>query len=752
MKRFAAPLLAAAVMAACSDNPTTSVATPPLEIPQATQSLAPVNAPLSAPIPGHYIVVFKNSVLNPTAMASSISMQHQGAIEHTYTTAIKGVALALTAAEASAMRADPNVAFVEQDQTAQLQSLQASAPWGLDRIDQHALPLSTTYVANANGTGVTAYVIDTGINYSNVDFGGRAVLGIDEVTPGGPADDCFGHGTGVASVLGGTTYGVAKNIRIVSIRVADCAGNISTSRVLAGIDWISKHLSLPAVANLSMTLTLSSALTQAMTTSIATGVVYVVAAGNNANDACSASPANVPNALTVAASNSVDQFASWSSFGPCVDINAPGEGISMAWVGSTTATHSGTGTSWASPHVAGVAALYLQAHPTATAAQVRSALVSNATTNALRSVPANTPNLLVYSGFISAGNQPPVASFTTNCSALSCSMDASTSTTTGSATYAWTFGDGATASGKTTSHSYASPGTYAVTLTVTDANGTNSKTSSMTVSATNQAPVARFTASCPTLTCTFNASTSTDNIGIVSYNWTWGDGRSETHSSPISNNSYVRTGTYVVTLKVTDGGGLTNSMTTSVLVPSASSNTAPAATMSAPSNNATFVQGASVAFAGNATDVQDGVLSGSSLTWASSLDGQIGTGTSFSTSNLSVGTHVITLTAHDAQGATGTVTRSITVTPQSSNQAPVARFTWTCSAAGSLHCAVNGSSSTDDVGVVSYTWAWGNGKSETHAGSSSGNTWTTGGTYNVTLTVTDGSGLTNSVTHSVVVQ
>jgi subtilisin family serine protease len=748
MKRFAALGFAAAIMAACSDNPSSPSATTTLAISPANRS----SGPLGTPIPGHYIVVFENNGLSVASMAASIAAQHQSTIEHTYSTALRGVALPLTAAEANAMRADPNVAFVEQDQVVTLTSVtETNAPWGIDRTDQRALPLNATYVANADGTGVTAYMIDSGINYANPEFGGRAVMGIDLITAGGTATDCHGHGTGTASLVGGARYGVAKNIRLVAVRVSDCNGSaIQTSTVLAAVDWVTANRVLPAVANMSLIVPASSALNLAVANSIASGVVYAVAAGNNTDDACQYSPASAPGAITVGATNSVDSFASWSSFGSCVAINAPGENITMAWCCTNTSTKTSSGTSFATPHVAGTAALYLQAHPTATTTQVRSALLANATVNTLTSVPANTPNLLNYSGFISVAT-PPVAKFTSSCTTLTCSVDASGSTAQSSATYGWTFGDGSSGSGKTASHPYAAPGTYTVKLTVTDANGTSSTTKVVTAAAANQPPVARFTVTCPTLACTFDASTSSDDIGVVSYNWTWGDGRSETHVGAITRNGYAVAGTYSVTLKVTDGSGQTNSVTKAVQVPTSATNTAPTASITSPSNNATVAQGTSVAFAGTGSDPEDGSLGGSSLTWTSSRDGQIGTGTSVATSSLSVGTHVITLTARDAQGLTGTATRTITITGTPVNQAPVARFTWTCGAAGTRHCSFNASGSTDDVAVVSYTWDWGNGQSETHVGSSAGNTWAVSGTYTVTLTVKDGSGLTGTVTHTVAV-
>ncbi|MEP6732747.1 MAG: PKD domain-containing protein [bacterium] len=704
---------------------------------------------MSTPIPGHYIVVFKNNVVNVSSMATMMAGQHQSNVDRVYSTAIKGFAAALSASEAAAMAADPNVAFVEQDQTMTLQGTQTGVTWGIDRTDQRALPLNTTYVYGADGTGVTAYIIDTGISYTHTEFGGRAVKGIDEVTPGGTAADCLGHGSGVASLVGGAKYGVAKNVKLVAVRVVDCNGSITTSTVIAGVDWVTANRKLPAVANVSMSVLLSAALTQSIENSIASGVVYAVAAGNNSNDACTMSPANTPDAITVGATNKFDQYASFSSFGPCVDISAPGEAVKMAWFGSNTATNTSNGTSFASPHVAGTAALYLQGHPTATPAQVRSALVSNATTNVLTNVPSNTPNLLLYSGFITAP-QTTVANFTSTCLAFNCTFDASSSTATPSASYAWTYGDGATGIGKTSAHTYAAAGTYSVKLTVSDANGTSTKTTSVAVAAANQAPVAHFSFSCPTLACTFDASASTDNVGIVSYTWTWGDGRGETHAGPIAKNAYFAVGTYFVSLTVTDGSGLTSLLTTSVQVPSAPTNTAPMAVISTPINGATFVQRATVAFGGTGNDAEDGALSGSSLTWSSNLDGQIGTGTSFSTSSLSVGTHVITLTARDAQGLTGLAARTITITAPV-NQPPVASFTWTCS--GTAHkCLFDASASTDDHGVVSYTWDWGGGKSETHAGSGANNTWLAGGgPQTVTLTVKDASGLTDSITHTVIV-
>ncbi len=303
-----------------------------------------------------------------------------------YRYAVHGYAAKLTAADVETLRADPSVASVEPDAPMYLAGTQTSPPWGLDRIDQHALPLSASYTYGATGTGVTAYVIDTGIRFSHTEFGGRAVSGID-VIDGGTADDCQGHGTHVAGTIGGTTYGVAKNVRLVAVRVFDCTGTSSLVSVMEGVDWVTQdHLANPgpAVANMSI----QSGVPQpqidlAVTASIATGVSYSVAAGNHGliAGACKSSPGRVSQAMTVGSTDINDRASSFSNYGPCVDWYAPGGSILSAYWTSDTATITMSGTSMATPHNTGVAAQYLELNPAATPDQVHAALGSRVTPN-----------------------------------------------------------------------------------------------------------------------------------------------------------------------------------------------------------------------------------------------------------------------------------------------------------------------------------------------------------------------------------
>ena len=546
MRRFALVAALGFGLAACTDVPVapdTRVTPSPATFGKGTEGV---------PIANRYIVLFRDDEQDVDGKANALAIKHAGKVKHLYKSALKGMALELPDAAAAAVRAEPSVMLVEQDQTMSISATQSGATWGIDRIDQRTLPLSTTYVYNADGTGVTVYIIDTGMNLSHTQFTGRASTGYDAVTAGGTAADCNGHGTHVAGTVGGTTYGVAKSVNLVAVRVLDCAGSGTTSGVIAGIDWVTANKRLPAAANMSLGGGVSAALNTAVKNSVAAGVVYAVAAGNDGGDACLHSPAAEPTAITVGATDINDGFASFSNRGSCVDINAPGVNITSAWYNTNTATNTISGTSMATPHVAGAAALYLQTNPTATPAQVDAALKTNASTTV---VPSGTTNKLLYMGFITAApsTAPPVANFTASCAGLTCSFDGTTSTALAGATFSWTFGDATTGAGVTTSHAYAAAGTYSVILTVTDANGTSSKTSSVTVTSAPPAPSPSFTKSCSSRVCTFNASATTN---ATSYSWNFGDGTTGTGVSV--SHTFARNRSYTVTLTATGAGGSTS--------------------------------------------------------------------------------------------------------------------------------------------------------------------------------------------------
>ncbi|MGY1619812.1 S8 family peptidase [Geodermatophilus sp. SYSU D00691] len=345
-------------------------------------------APVAPVAPGlqSYIVTLEDG--SPAAAVAERARAIGGRIEHVYSTALDGFAVTLPPGLADRLRQLPGVTAVEADLPVQVAASQSGATWGLDRIDQRHLPLNSTYTTEASGSGVTAYVIDTGILLGHTEFGGRALSGHDFVDGDADATDCNGHGTHVAGTIGGATYGVADGVTLVGVRVLDCAGNGSISGVIAGVDWVTAQheTGLPAVANMSLGGGVSSALDSAVAGSIADGVTYAVAAGNgNAmgvpQDACKSSPARVAGALTVGASDRTDRPASFSNYGNCVDLFAPGVGITSAWSTGPSATSTINGTSMATPHVAGVAALHLQRNPTASPAAVATAIKGLTTKN-----------------------------------------------------------------------------------------------------------------------------------------------------------------------------------------------------------------------------------------------------------------------------------------------------------------------------------------------------------------------------------
>ncbi len=404
--RRSARLLPSAALLAAALLPIAPLATTASAAAAAPAGKLQLAGPAETAVPDSWIVVLKEPPAGTRTLPDLLAKAGGARLGHVYASALHGFSARMSRNQAARIAADPRVARVHQDTTLTLDAtaptgpaaVQPSAPWGLDRIDQRTLPLSTTYTHRTTAPGVRVYVIDTGLRTTHTQFGGRASVGTDTVGDGQNGNDCNGHGTHVGGIVAGSTYGVAKEARLVTVRVLNCQGSASTSGVIAGVDWVTANAVRPAVANMSLGGAANTTLDAAVRGSIRAGITYTAAAGGSArpDGACANSPARLPEIITVGASDSLDRRASSSNHGQCVALFAPGVAIPSAWKDGDTATATLSGTSAATAHTSGAAALHLAFRPDDTPAQVKQALVANATAGVLQGSPPVVPNRLLY--------------------------------------------------------------------------------------------------------------------------------------------------------------------------------------------------------------------------------------------------------------------------------------------------------------------------------------------------------------------
>ncbi|GIG62895.1 hypothetical protein Lfu02_72670 [Longispora fulva] len=442
---------------------------------------APVGVVLGADsataVPGSYIIVLKNGA----TLDGGLAARYGGTVTHTYTSALRGYSAEMSESQAARLAADPAVSYVQQDQVVHVLGTQPSPPsWGLDRVDQRDLPLDNSYTYPNDAANVHAYIIDTGVRITHTTFGGRATWGTNTIDQNNT--DCHGHGTHVAGTIAGAEYGLAKAAQVVAVKVLNCSGSGSSSNVIAGMDWVTANAVKPAVANMSLGGSADQAIDDATTNSINSGVVYAVAAGNSNSDACNDSPARTPAAITVGATQKTDARASFSSYGTCLDIFAPGVDITSSWGSGDTATNTISGTSMATPHVAGAAALILGANPNYTPQQVRDAMVNAASDNRVTSPGTGSPNKLLFVG----GGQPPVNDFSMSLNPTSGAIDPGQSATS-------TVGTTTTSGNAQTVNLTASGAPAGVTVTFNPTSVTSGNSSTMTVAASTTAAAGTYT-------------------------------------------------------------------------------------------------------------------------------------------------------------------------------------------------------------------------------------------------------------------